>query len=62
MQVITVLAALLSLYCLIFFPSQLNLVIFLLVAIANFFSWSVSLNLRRFLRAQQEGVFRGKEI
>lgn len=61
-RLVTAIAALISLCYLILFPSQLNLIIFLLVTIVNFFSWSVSLNLRRFLRAQQEGVFRGKEI
>jgi glycosyltransferase involved in cell wall biosynthesis len=61
-RLVTAIAALISLCYLILFPSQLNLIIFLLITILNFYSWSVSLNLRRFLRAQQEGVFQGKEI
>jgi len=44
------------------FPSKITLIIFLLINILNFFCWSVSLNLKRFLRAQREGVFQGKEI
>ena len=61
-RLMTAIASVLSLCYLAFFPSELNFIIFLLITIANFFSWSVSLNLRRFLRAHQEGVFRGKEI
>jgi glycosyltransferase involved in cell wall biosynthesis len=61
-RLVTAIASVLSLCYLVFFPSELNLIIFLLINIVNFFCWSVSLNLRRFLRAQQEGVFRGKEI
>jgi glycosyltransferase involved in cell wall biosynthesis len=61
-RLLMVIAALISLCYLILFPSQLNLITFLLITIVNFYSWSVSLNLRRFLRAQQEGVFQGKEI
>jgi glycosyltransferase involved in cell wall biosynthesis len=61
-RLMTVIASVLSLCYLALFPGELNFIIFLLINIVNFFSWSVSLNLRRFLRAQQEGVFRGKEI
>jgi glycosyltransferase involved in cell wall biosynthesis len=61
-RLVTSIASVISLGYLAFFPSLLNLIIFLLVTMVNFFCWSVSLNLRRFLRAQQEGVFRGKEI
>jgi glycosyltransferase involved in cell wall biosynthesis len=61
-RLMTAIAFVLSLCYLALFPSELNLIVFLLIAIINFFCWSVSLNLRRFLRAQQEGVFRGKEI
>jgi glycosyltransferase involved in cell wall biosynthesis len=61
-RLVTALAAAISLGYLILFSSELNLLLFLLINIINFFSWSVSLNLRRFLRAQREGVFRGKEI
>jgi glycosyltransferase involved in cell wall biosynthesis len=61
-RLMTAIASVLSLCYLALFPSELNLIIFLLIAIINFFCWSVSLNLKRFLRAQQEGVFRGKEI
>jgi hypothetical protein len=55
-------AALITLVYLVLCPGWLDLICFLLIAIVNFFSWSVSLNLRRFLRAQREGVFQGKEI
>ncbi len=58
----TAIAAMISLCYLAFFPTLLNLIIFLSITIANFFCWSVSLNLKRFLRTQQEGVFQGKEI
>jgi glycosyltransferase involved in cell wall biosynthesis len=58
----TAIASVLSLCYFALFPSELNLIIFLLINIINFFCWSVSQNLRRFLRAQQEGVFWGKEI
>jgi glycosyltransferase involved in cell wall biosynthesis len=61
-RLITAIVAVISLYYLVFFPSVLNLTIFLFINVINFFCWSVSLNLKRFLRAQQEGVFRGKEI
>lgn len=61
-RLVTAIAAVISLCYLILFPSELTFIIFLLVTIVNFFSWSVSLNLKRFLRAQQEGVFQGKEI
>jgi len=61
-RLVTVIAAVLSLCYVALFPRELNLIIFLLINIVNLFSWSVSQNLRRFLRAQQEGVFRGKEI
>jgi glycosyltransferase involved in cell wall biosynthesis len=61
-RLMTAIASVLSLCYLALFPGELNLVIFLLINIINFFCWSVSLNLRRFLRAHQEGVFRGKEI
>jgi glycosyltransferase involved in cell wall biosynthesis len=61
-RLVTAIASVLSLCYFGLFPSELNLIIFLLINIINFFCWSVSQNLRRFLRAQQEGVFRGKEI
>jgi glycosyltransferase involved in cell wall biosynthesis len=61
-RLVTAIASVLSLCYFALFPSELNLIIFLLINIINFFCWSVSQNLRRFLRAQQEGVFRGKEI
>ena len=61
-RLMTAIASVLSLCYLAFFPGGLNFIIFLLITIVNFFSWSVSLNLRRFLQAHQEGVFRGKEI
>ncbi|MCJ7546207.1 MAG: glycosyltransferase family 2 protein [Deltaproteobacteria bacterium] len=61
-RLVTVIAAVLSLCYVALFPRELNLIIFLLINIVNLFSWSVSLNLRRFLRSHQEGVFRGKEI
>jgi glycosyltransferase involved in cell wall biosynthesis len=61
-RLVTALVSVFSLCYLVFFPSELNLILFLLITIINFFSWAVSLNLKRFLRAQQEGVFRGKEI
>ena len=57
-----VLAFVLSLVYLVIVPSTISLVIFLLITILTFLCWYVSLNLRRFLRAQQEGVFKGKEI
>jgi glycosyltransferase involved in cell wall biosynthesis len=61
-SLVTVLASVLSLVYLVIAPSTITLVIFLLITILTFLCWSVSLNLRRFLRAQQEGVFKGKEI
>jgi glycosyltransferase involved in cell wall biosynthesis len=61
-RLVTTIAALLSLCYLILFPSGPSLALCVLITIVNFFSWSVSLNLKRFLRAQREGVFRGKEI
>ena len=61
-RLVTAIASVLSFCYFALFPSELNLIIFLLITIINFFCWSVSQNLRRFLRAQQEGVFRGKEI
>jgi glycosyltransferase involved in cell wall biosynthesis len=61
-RLVTVIASVISLFYLALFPSGLNLIIFLSITIINFFCWSISLNLRRFLRAQQEGVFQGKEI
>jgi glycosyltransferase involved in cell wall biosynthesis len=39
-----------------------SLMLFLAIIIFNLFCWSVYMNVRRFLRAQQEGVFKGKEI
>jgi glycosyltransferase involved in cell wall biosynthesis len=59
---VAAIASVISLCYLALFPSKINLIFFLLINIVNFFSWSVSLNLRRFLRAQREGVFKGKEI
>ena len=61
-RLVTALAVVISLCYLVLFPSLLSLIVFLLLALVNCFSWSVSLNLKRFLRAQQEGVFQGKEI
>jgi len=61
-RLVTVVASAFSLFYLVISPSKITLIIFLLITILNFFCWSVSLNLRRFLRAQQEGVFKGKEI
>jgi glycosyltransferase involved in cell wall biosynthesis len=61
-RLVTAIASVISLFYLALFPRELNLIIFLSITIINVFSWSVSLNLRRFLRAQQEGVFQGKEI
>ncbi len=61
-RLVTAIASVFSLCYFALFSSELNLIIFLLINIINFFCWSVSQNLRRFLRAQQEGVFRGKEI
>jgi len=61
-RLVIVVAAALSLVYLVISPSKTTLSIFLLINILTFFCWSVSLNLRRFLRAQQEGVFKGKEI
>jgi glycosyltransferase involved in cell wall biosynthesis len=61
-RLVTAIASVISLCYFAILPSHLNLIFFLLITIINFFCWSVSLNLRRFLRAQQEGVFKGKEI
>jgi len=61
-RLITALASVMSLFYLAISPSKLSLVFFLSINIVNLFCWSVSLNLKRFLRAQQEGVFNGKEI
>jgi len=61
-RLVAALAVVISLCYLVLFPSLLSLIVFLLLALVNCFSWSVSLNLKRFLRAQQEGVFQGKEI
>ncbi|OGP84332.1 MAG: hypothetical protein A2Z08_08120 [Deltaproteobacteria bacterium RBG_16_54_11] len=61
-RLVTVVASVISLFYFVLFPSKLNLIIFLSITIINFFCWFISLNLRRFLRAQQEGVFQGKEI
>jgi glycosyltransferase involved in cell wall biosynthesis len=61
-RLVTAVAAGVSVYYVVFSPGLLNLILCLLIAIVTFFSWSVSLNLRRFLRAQREGVFQGKEI
>jgi glycosyltransferase involved in cell wall biosynthesis len=61
-RLITVVASVISLFYLAISPSKLSLVLFLLINITNLFCWSVSLNLKRFLRAQREGVFKGKEI
>jgi glycosyltransferase involved in cell wall biosynthesis len=61
-RLVTAIAALISLCYLILFPGWLSLVLCVLITLVNFFSWSVSLNLKRFLRAQREGVFQGKEI
>lgn len=61
-RLITAIASMISLCYLAISPSTLSLVFFVLIIIVNLFCWSVSLNLKRFLRAQQEGVFKGKEI
>jgi hypothetical protein len=61
-RLVTVVASVITLFTLALSPGWLNLMIFVLINMLNFFCWSVSLNLRRFLRAQQEGVFKGKEI
>jgi glycosyltransferase involved in cell wall biosynthesis len=61
-RLVTVAASVIFLFYFALVPSKFTLIIFLLINIINFFCWSVSLNLRRFLRAQQEGVFKGKEI
>jgi glycosyltransferase involved in cell wall biosynthesis len=61
-SLVTVLASVFSLVYLIITPSTISLIIFLLITILTFCCWPVSLNLKRFLRAQQEGVFKGKEI
>jgi len=62
-RLVTVIASVIFLFYLALFPSKLNLlIIFLVITIINFFCWSISLNLRRFLLGQQEGVFKGKEI
>jgi glycosyltransferase involved in cell wall biosynthesis len=61
-RLVTVIASVITLFTLALSPGWLNLIIFVLINMLNFFCWSVSLNLRRFLRAQQEGVFKGKEI
>lgn len=58
----TTIASVLSLVYLVISPNTITLSIFLLITILTFFCWSVSLNLRRFLQTQQEGVFKGKEI
>lgn len=61
-RLITVIASVFTLFYLVISPSTLSLVCFVSINILNLFCWSVSLNLKRFLRAQQEGVFKGKEI
>jgi glycosyltransferase involved in cell wall biosynthesis len=61
-RLITVIASVFTLFYLAISPSTLSLVFFVSINILNLFCWSVSLNLKRFLRAQQEGVFKGKEI
>jgi glycosyltransferase involved in cell wall biosynthesis len=61
-RLVTSVASVISLFYLVVSLSKLSLIVFLLINILNFFCWSISLNLRRFLRAQQEGVFQGKEI
>lgn len=61
-RLITAVASVMSLFYLAIAPSKLSLVFFLSINIVNLFCWSVSVNLKRFLRAQQEGVFKGKEI
>jgi glycosyltransferase involved in cell wall biosynthesis len=61
-RLVTAIAVPISLCYLILFPGRTSLVLFVLLTLVNFFSWSVSLNLKRFLRAQREGVFQGKEI
>jgi glycosyltransferase involved in cell wall biosynthesis len=61
-RLVTLVASVISLFYLVVSLSKLSLIVFLLINILNFFCWSVSLNLRRFLGAQQEGVFKGKEI
>ena len=61
-RLITAVASVMSLFYLTISPSKLSLILFLSINILNLFCWSVSLNLKRFLRAQQEGVFKGKEI
>jgi glycosyltransferase involved in cell wall biosynthesis len=61
-RLITATASVMGLFYLAISPSTLSLGVFLLINIVNLFCWSVSGNLKRFLRAQQEGVFKGKEI
>jgi glycosyltransferase involved in cell wall biosynthesis len=61
-RLITVIASVFTLFYLMISPGTLSLVFFVSINILNLFCWSVSLNLKRFLRAQQEGVFKGKEI
>jgi hypothetical protein len=61
-RLVTAIATVILLGYLVFRPTLLNLIIFLLITIINFFCWPVSRNLKRFLRAQREGVFKGKEI
>jgi glycosyltransferase involved in cell wall biosynthesis len=61
-RLVTLVASVIALFYFVLLPNELNLIIFLLIMLLNFFCWSVSLNLRRFLRAQREGVFKGKEI
>lgn len=55
-------ASLISLLYFATFPSRLNLALSLSVIMLYFLFFIIYLNLKRFLRAQQEGVFKGKEI
>ena len=61
-RLVTAIAMVIFLGYFVLHPNLLNLFIFLLITIINFFCWPVSRNLKRFLRAQQEGVFKGEEI
>ncbi|RLB06703.1 MAG: hypothetical protein DRG50_04955 [Deltaproteobacteria bacterium] len=62
LRLLTSVASLGCLFYLAISADKLSLAFFLLASILNLLCWTIYLNLGRFLRAQHEGVFKGKEI